>query len=97
MIARGLIPRGMDDKWFIYVESATAYFHRSWTGTCVYQVEFTQTASGHVVKNVLVNRNPDQYKSSDNSYDVALLNWVIEIFLLGRTIQFPGSPQNEPQ
>jgi hypothetical protein len=30
--AKGLIPRAMEDKWYIYFENDCLYFHRSWTG-----------------------------------------------------------------
>ena len=31
-IRRGLIPREMEDKWFIFYEEPWLYLHRSWTG-----------------------------------------------------------------
>ena len=39
-LSAGLIPREMEDKWFIYYEEPDLYLHRSWTGYCVYQVRF---------------------------------------------------------
>lgn len=39
-ISRGLIPQMMEEKWFIYLYRKTLHRHRSWTGFCVYQVEF---------------------------------------------------------
>ena len=33
-----------EDKWFIYWENDTLFFHRSWTGVCVYIVRFTSPA-----------------------------------------------------
>ena len=31
----GLIPAVMEDKWFIYWQDDTLFFHRSWTGFCI--------------------------------------------------------------
>ncbi len=31
MMRRGVIPREMEDKWFVYWKDDTLYFHRSWT------------------------------------------------------------------
>jgi 8-oxo-dGTP diphosphatase len=31
-LSEGLVPRQMEDKWFIYWKDDTLYFHRSWTG-----------------------------------------------------------------
>ena len=39
-LRRGNIPQEMEDKWFWYMEGDTLYAHRSWTGICVYTVEF---------------------------------------------------------
>src|SRR5437868_5163558 len=39
-IKRGLIPEQMEDKWFIFFEEPWLYFHRSWTGACIYAVRF---------------------------------------------------------
>ncbi|MGB6299866.1 MAG: hypothetical protein WBF90_27350 [Rivularia sp. (in: cyanobacteria)] len=34
----GLIPKRMEDKWFIYLEDNWLYFHRSWSGFCIFKV-----------------------------------------------------------
>jgi hypothetical protein len=39
-IKRGVIPREMEDKWFVFYEEPWLYFHRSWTGACIYAVRF---------------------------------------------------------
>ena len=41
-IKSGFIPEEMEDKWFIYYveEEQSLYLHRSWTGFCVYIVQF---------------------------------------------------------
>ncbi|MGH2603345.1 MAG: hypothetical protein ACRDJ9_28675, partial [Dehalococcoidia bacterium] len=45
-IEAGLIPEAMEDKWFIYFDSNRLHFHRSWTGFCIYVVEFVRDGSG---------------------------------------------------
>jgi hypothetical protein len=40
LIKRGLVPEEMEDKWFIYWKDGTLFFHRSWTGYCLYAVHF---------------------------------------------------------
>jgi O-acetyl-ADP-ribose deacetylase (regulator of RNase III) len=61
-IKYGFIPREMDDQWFIFFEENKLYFYRSWTGYCIYEVEFEQTRKGARVKEVWVNNNPKQHK-----------------------------------
>jgi len=95
VIARGLIPAGMDDRWFIFLENDQLYFHRSWTGTCVYQITLDRTAGDSiVVTDALVNRNPDEYKIADDQFDVALLTFIIDSLLLGRPAQLPVRSSN---
>jgi hypothetical protein len=88
-ISRGLIPYAMEDKWFIYLDGNTLYMHRSWTGNCIYQVEFEAVAEKHIVRCALVNRDQTQYKSTDDVYDAALLHFLISNLLLGKQDEFP--------
>ena len=81
-IKAGFLPQGMDDKWFIYFENDTLYFHRSWTGYCIYQVRFAQDANGFRTLSVEINRDLEQYRQGDNKKDLQLLNWLIDSLIL---------------
>jgi 8-oxo-dGTP diphosphatase len=74
-LRRGNIPQAMEDKWFWYMEGSVLWAHRSWTGYCIYQIEFQE--DGHHV--VTVNRDPEQYGSKSAEEDREslnkLLNW----------------------
>lgn len=70
----GLIPQEMEDKWFLYFEDDTLYFHRSWTGICVYEVHFSED---HQSAKVIVNRDPDQYRQQDPEQDKAVIQILI--------------------
>jgi hypothetical protein len=89
VIARGLIPAGMDDRWFIFLENNQLYFHRSWTGVCVYQITLEHTADSFMVTKALVNRDPDEYKIADDAFDLGLLTFLIDNLLLGRPARLP--------
>ena len=41
-IRTGLLPRQMEDKWFIYWSDGRLCFHRSWTGSCIYVARFSR-------------------------------------------------------
>ena len=69
-LRRGGIPGTMEDKWFWYVEEDRLYAHRSWTGYCIYIVEFHKD-SQHLVR---VNRDPGQYSCTDIEEDARILN-----------------------
>ena len=74
-LRHGNIPQEMEDKWFWYMGGDTLYAHRSWTGHCIYIVEFKPDGR-HLVT---VNRNPEQYKCTSIDEDIVslnkLLNW----------------------
>lgn len=96
VLARGFVPQVMEDKWFIFMQENTLFFHRSWTGLCIYQVTFEQSSTEYVVREALVNRDPEQYSSKDNNYETALLSWLIDGLLLCKRVPFPV-PKNLPK
>ena len=69
----GNIPQTMEDKWFWYVEGSTLYAHRSWTGYCIYIIEFKED-DHHIVT---VNRDPKQYLCTDIEQDAEALNSLL--------------------
>ena len=73
-LSYGNIPQAMEDKWFWYMEGSTLYAHRSWTGYCIYMIEFRED-DHHVVT---VNRDPQQYKSSGIEEDIGTLNRLLD-------------------
>jgi O-acetyl-ADP-ribose deacetylase (regulator of RNase III) len=89
-LAYGMIPQEMEDKWFIYLRDGSLYFHRSWTGFCIFVVRLQEVPGGWAVAEAWVNREPEQYKSTDVEHDVLLLRFLIERLLLGRRVAFPG-------
>ena len=92
-IVRGLVPQEMEDKWFIYEDSGAVYFHRSWSGVCIYRVRFEAAGDRYQIVEVLVNRdrgpNPGQREGGDEGYAAALLRFLIGNLLLGRQRPFP--------
>ena len=74
----GHIPQEMEDKWFWYMEGSTLYAHRSWTGVCVFRVDF-KPDNNHLVT---VNRDPEQFESTDLKADAErlndLFNWWVQ-------------------
>jgi hypothetical protein len=88
-ISRGLIPLGMEDKWFIFLEDNTLYFHRSWTGECIYQITFSKEQNKYVPKEVWVCRDFNKYKFITDKYDAELVLFLIENLLLENNVPFP--------
>ncbi len=91
-ISCGVIPGSIDDKWFIYCENMTAYFHRRSTGHCIYKVEFSKKWGGYRVLSALVNTNSAQYSQLDRAYDTRMLHFIIRNVVLGDRLPFPSAP-----
>jgi hypothetical protein len=85
----GLIPGAMEDKWFIFFDEGWLFFHRSWTGACIYGVRLDGSPNGVRVIDSWVNRDSDQYKCTDLAYDRKLVEFIIDAFLLGKSAKFP--------
>jgi hypothetical protein len=88
-IAFGLIPLDMDDKWFIFLENDWLYFHRSWTGKCVYQLRLERTGDLFTTAETWINLDVFKNKNIDLSYESAVLAFLIDNFLLGKSEPFP--------
>jgi hypothetical protein len=88
-IMGGLRPRQMEDKWFIYSEAGWVYFHRSWTGACIYALRLGGAPGGVRVVDSWINRDPSQYKSTDIDYDRKIVAFLIDAILLGKPAEFP--------
>ena len=70
----GNIPEAMEDKWFWYMEGPTLWAHRSWTGYCIYRIDFKE--DGHHI--VTVNRDPEQYSCTSIDEDIKSLNMLLD-------------------
>src|ERR1044071_907500 len=75
LIRKGVIPQTMDDRWFIFLEDDVLYFHRSWTGFCVYQVSLNKDGAHYKVVEALASRDSSQYSATDDDFDVELLTY----------------------
>ncbi len=99
-ISLGLIAHEMEDKWFVFAEDMQVNFHRSWTGHCIYQIRLEKRDEEYAVAEAWVNRDQEQYRNNDDDYDIALLFFLIDNFLLGKNTPFPlrgDLPENLPK
>ena len=70
----GNVPKAMEDKWFWYMEGSTLWAHRSWTGACIYRIDFKED-NRHLVT---VNRDPEQYRCTSVEEDTESLNSLLD-------------------
>ena len=93
-IKAGLIPQAMEDKWFIYWKEDRLYFHRSWTGICLFVARFVEQDKTWKMVEAQVNRDPDQYGNTSDSRDAQLISFLIDLLLLRRPGEFPFDSAN---
>jgi len=94
-IRNGLIPDSTEDKWFMYFHRSSLNVHRSWTGACIYIVDFDIQENGASVAKVCVNRDRNQYRGFDDAYELQMLAFLIGNLLLGGNFPFPIPDKQE--
>jgi hypothetical protein len=90
-IRAGLIPEEMEDKWFIYWQDDTLFFHRSWTGFCLYVIHFVKDGDCYRMRKAELNRNPKQYEETSDAKDASLISYLIDVLLLHKDAEFPSN------
>ncbi|MDC8783615.1 hypothetical protein [Roseateles koreensis] len=80
-LIRGSMPRGMDEKWFIYFESTALHMHRSWTGFCIFRVHFALTSEGWFSRHIEANRHAGQYGSAGAAEDFRLVKDLLQMLV----------------
>jgi len=95
-IQRGVIPEQMEDKWFIFWNDDALFFHRSWTGFCIYIVRFATKANNFVMIEADMNRDPEQYDETNDESDAEMISYLVDVLLLHQEANFPRSePSSE--
>lgn len=86
----GLIPRIMEDKWFIYYEEPHLFFHRSWTGQPIYRLTLASLADGGATVTEAFWSKELAVASKDGpDYQVRLVDFLVANLLLGQSKPFP--------
>jgi len=97
-IRKGLVPEQMEDKWFIHWKDDTLFFHRSWTGYCIYVVRFAAAGDGWRMFEADVNRDPEQYRETNDERDAEMISFLVDVLLLHQESIFPSDePSSEKQ
>ena len=90
VIQRGIVPEQMEDKWFVYWKDGSLFFHRSWTGYCVYIVRFATEGDGWKMIEADLNRDPEQHGVTNDERDAELISYLLDVVLLHRDAIFPS-------
>lgn len=80
-ITHGCVPIQMEVRWFVFPDDIQPDFHRSWAGPCMDQMKFEKKGNESFVTEAWVNRNQEEYRNTDDNYDIELLSFLIDNFL----------------
>ena len=83
LIKQGLIPKQMEDKWFIFYENNFLYMHRSWTGFGMYKAEIINKGRFYAIDEFIAERNKDKNSTEDDEVDKDIFVNLIAGGLLG--------------
>ena len=72
IIRYGHIPEAMEDHWFMYCDEDTIYYHRSWTGICIFEAKYEEYGGNYRITCLSINRDSEQYGSTDSRKDAYL-------------------------
>lgn len=91
-IRQGYIPEVMEEKWFVYMEGDWLYFHRSWTGLCVYMVRFERRDGRYAAIEAWADQDGTKRDFVSLEHDALQLQSLIHLLLLDEYIGFPRRP-----
>ena len=94
-IRHGLLPEQMEDKWFAYFEGGYISFHRSWTGTKIYEAQLEKADSCYTISDLVVERDAELYSNIDDAEDICLFRFLLSRGLLGLNVEIPVNPNSE--
>lgn len=86
----GLVPRSMEDKWFVYYGGRELFFHRSWTGQPVYRISLAPLEGGGAeVTEALWSKEVAVASKDGPDYAAQLLGFLVGNLVLGESRPFP--------
>jgi len=87
ILQEGLIPKEMENKWFIYFDEPYLFFHRSWTGQPVYRLKLSIDIGGARASEALCVSNA--LDMTEATHQAKLLDFIVSNLLLGKAKPFP--------
>lgn len=73
-LKKGYLPKDTSDRWFMYYENGKCYFHRSWTGFCIFIVDISEFGN---ITHAVVTRDTEIYKSFSIEEDIKTITDLI--------------------
>jgi len=80
-LAQGIYASCTEEKWNVFLLDNYMYWSRSWTDICIYKVTFQKKPIGVELTQLKVNRNPEEYGSTNLKHDVRLFKKFLGFFI----------------
>jgi hypothetical protein len=77
-LSRGFVPSEMGHRWFGFLEDDCLFFHRSWNGECVYEVQLERRGHHWMVTGAWVNSRFQQFDASGQESLASMLAALVE-------------------
>ncbi len=94
-VRQGLLPEQMEDKWFAYCEGNTLCFHRSWTGSKIFEAEIHKYGENYRITDIKVERDGEIYSCTNDMHDYRTFKFLMAVALLGLKDDIPVSKSGE--
>ena len=86
-LVHGLLPREMEDKWYVRLADGYLDFFRSWTGHHIYRIPVTVADAALTLGDLLVNNDTEQWNPSAIPDHTKIVNSLIDRTLAMDTAQ----------
>ena len=77
-------------RWTTVTDRDWIHIHRRASGFCIYSIRVEPDGSGYRFAEVVANRDPLQYKETDDDKDARWLLWMIDRLVLGKDVLSPA-------
>lgn len=94
-IKKGFCKDPWNTRWIIECKDKQLNFIRSWTGHCVFALEFVEENDGVHFHAAVLCRDPAKYRGTNDADDLATISCLIDRLLLGRHVSLPKITETE--
>ncbi|WP_308288873.1 ADP-ribosylglycohydrolase family protein [Streptomyces humicola] len=77
-IRLGIASQAMEEKWNVYLDGDRMFWHRSWTGHCIFEVAVEQTAHGWRPTGAWVESDRGTYQRGTNEAESLFLHILLD-------------------
>lgn len=77
IIEQGHIPEAQEDHWFMYCDSNTIRYYRSWTGMCAFEAHYRKSQDKYIIDSLIMNHALAEFAVNGEEPAKALFLYLI--------------------